>query len=563
MYCITRSFHIGQANFSVGPQGRTYHRRQGQLRFVLFWLFLLGLGVLLVCTVNEAGAGAGHGGGGPNAVSAPASANDRERASGGFGAVAISSFSGPCHPLANGAANPADHDPSCQPADPQQCPHPPTSGAVPAACLPVYEAALKAPPSPSIAGMACHPLPDGEANPYDPDPACQPADPGCVRISVGPPAPGCLPAYLYSLQQPPLKGTDCHPLPNREANPADPDPACRPADPAHCHRLPMNEIGPFAPACGFASVGPLPGLSSSPGTDQPTANTVSPPAVQTGNPFADGIWGGLEQMVADCWTQVLDWLGSFTFVLQTPGALSYEHWVVVAGYRWSLALLGGLTSLALVAAGYQLMIGVRREGSVAWAEQMWSLVLALVLAFFGLALVKQAVELCNLASRALLIIFGGSAAGTLGFQDLWSGIRTVTAPLAWILFAIVALIILLLLSITRLVQIALLDLLIALMPIWLLMMATPGLRPYGRLASTLLFEVLLCQVAQDATLAMGAALVAGIGHATATPISLLVGLAGCYLALRVPAILSRTVQAAQGSLPGLGEQVVALAALFL
>jgi hypothetical protein len=258
---------------------------------------------------------------------------------------------------------------------------------------------------------------------------------------------------------------------------------------------------------------------------------------------------------------VLDWFGSFTFVLQTPKALSYGHLVVETGYRWSLSLLGGLTSLALVVTGYRLMIGEQGASSVAWVEHLWGLVLVLVLACFGLALVGQVVELGNLASRGLLLIFGGSAAGTLGFQDVWSGIRTVTAPLAWILFAIITLVMLLLLSIVRLVQIALLDLLIALMPIWLLMMATPGLRPYGRLAGTLLVEVLLCQVAQDAVLAMGAALVAGFGHASATPISLLVGLAACYLALRVPALLSRAMHTAQAGLPGIGEQLTALVAL--
>lgn len=277
--------------------------------------------------------------------------------------------------------------------------------------------------------------------------------------------------------------------------------------------------------------------------------------------MSDNFWEGLEHLVADCWNQVLDWFGSFTFVLQTPKALSYGHLIVETSYRWSLSLLGGLTSLALVVTGYRLMIGGQGASSLAWVEHLWGLVLALVLAFFGLALVGQGVELCNLASRGLFLVFGGSAAGTLGFQDIWSGIRTVTAPLAWILFAIVALVTLLLLSIVRLVQIALLDLLIALMPLWLLMTATPGLRPYGRLAATLLVEVLLCQVAQDAVLAMGAALIGGFGHASATPISLLVGLAACYLALRVPALVSRAMHTAQAGLPGIGEQLTALVAL--
>ncbi|MBE3568048.1 MAG: hypothetical protein IMW90_20215 [Thermogemmatispora sp.] len=407
--------------------------------------------------------------------------------------------------------------------------------------------------------MACHPLPDGSANPYDADPACQPADPACVRVAVGPPAPGCFPAYQVALRNPPLSGTDCHPLPNGEANPADADPACRPADPAHCHRLPMTEVGPFAPACGFA--GPLPGLSPTSSPSQTRPGSLSAPPVNTGNFVSDNFWEGLEHLVADFWNQVLDWFGSFTFVLQTPKALSYGHLIVETSYRWSLSLLGGLTSLALVVAGYRLMIGGQGASSVAWVEHLWGLVLALVLAFFGLALVGQGVELCNLASRGLFLVFGGSAAGTLGFQDIWSGIRTVTAPLAWILFAIVALVMLLLLSIVRLVQIALLDLLIALMPLWLLMTATPGLRPYGRLAATLLVEVLLCQVVQDAVLAMGAALIGGFGHASATPISILVGLAACYLALRVPALVSRAMHTAQAGLPGIGEQLTALVAL--
>ncbi|WP_376794089.1 hypothetical protein [Thermogemmatispora sp.] len=251
-------------------------------------------------------------------------------------------------------------------------------------------------------------------------------------------------------------------------------------------------------------------------------------------------------------------------MFETPKSLTYGHFVVVAGYRLSLGMVSGLLTLALVLEGYRLL-RASVGGGGAWLSTstvLWDLLLALA-GGLSFPLLCQLIELSNQCAREFLFAFGSSSAGALGFTDLFSALRTITAPLAWIIFAVVALVVLLLLSLVRLVQIALLDVLLILLPVWALAWATPGLRPYGRLAATLLGELLLVQVLQDISLGMGAALIAGLGHATATPLSLLVGLAACYLAFRMPALLSRSVQAAQGSLPAVGEQLAVLLSLWL
>jgi hypothetical protein len=275
--------------------------------------------------------------------------------------------------------------------------------------------------------------------------------------------------------------------------------------------------------------------------------------------------------------QALDWFGGFTFMFETPKALSYGHFVVVQGYQWCLGLMGGLAALALVLHGYRLLRESVRGGTGGvwlWSGALWDLLIALSLALLGFPLLSQAIELSNQIARGILWVEAGSSAGALmPNPDVWgielavdsffSALRIITAPLAWIVFAVVALVVFLLLSLVRLVQLALLDLLLLLWPVWALAWATPGFRPYGLLATRLFIELLLIQILQDAAVGLGAALIGGFGHASATPLTLLVGLATCSLAFRMSSLVSRSVQEVQRALPGAGEQVATLLTFWL
>lgn len=425
------------------------------------------------------------------------------------------------------------------------------------ACLPRYRVALDRPPT---AGTDCHPLNDlGEANPYDVDPACQPADPAhCSRLrpeQEGPPNPACLPEYLVALSQPAAPGTDCHPLNSLgEANPADPDPACRPADPAHCTRLPRGVAGPPEPAC-------MPKIPLSQQRQQSSSSTSSTTSSDTSDSsnWVSGVlqelWQAFTGLLSGLWQQVMGWVSSFGFLYYTPPSLSYQHGVVISGWKWSLGMLDGLVVLALVLVGYRLIM--RRalgHTDASWADLLPRLALCLVLAHASLFLVAQGIDLTNSMVTELGFHLIGAALGTIHFDlhdplgTIASGYNLATAPFTVAIFLVVALVMGILISLQRLVFIAALDLDIVLMPLWIFALGLPETRSFGRLGAQMLFSLLLGQVLQVGTLELGAAFVASFGHVSLSPITLLVGLAALYLCFKIPTmLLSRAVSASVGS----------------
>jgi hypothetical protein len=141
-------------------------------------------------------------------------------------------------------------------------------------------------------------------------------------------------------------------------------------------------------------------------------------------------------------------------------------------------------------------------------------------------------------------VLGRLATAGAGNLLLPAGIVNVaTLPVYIVLAYLIALVMSILLAIQMLVRLALVDLLLILSPIWLLLLALPQTARFGRLGAQATAVTLMLQWVQDLTLVIGSALIAGFGRATASPISLLVGLATLYLAWRIPTLLSRPILA--------------------
>jgi hypothetical protein len=87
------------------------------------------------------------------------------------------------------------------------------------------------------------------------------------------------------------------------------------------------------------------------------------------------------------------------------------------------------------------------------------------------------------------------------------------------------------------VRVALLDVLIILAPIGLFCLALPQTQRWGRLWTMGFAATLFLQFLQVLVVAMGSALISSFGHASATPITLLIGCSALYLAFRLPGML--------------------------
>jgi hypothetical protein len=249
-----------------------------------------------------------------------------------------------------------------------------------------------------------------------------------------------------------------------------------------------------------------------------------------------GFWGAISQGIASVFHGFIDWATSFIPMFTTSPALTYNQGVVKNLWAWSLGVADAALALFLVIGGYNALLrhtlGANYHGVL---EFLPRLILAAIAANFSLNFIASFIELNN----ALCLGVQGALA-TAGAGDLslpWGILNIVTLPFYAASVYLIEGFISLLLVVQAVLRIALLDFLTILAPIWLLMLGLKQTERFGKLGATAFGATCFLQFLQSLAIGSGSALIAGFGHSSLTPITMLVGLGTVYLAFKIPGML--------------------------
>ena len=219
----------------------------------------------------------------------------------------------------------------------------------------------------------------------------------------------------------------------------------------------------------------------------------------------------------------------------TPKALTYGHPVVTILEGWVVLIANGMLGLFLMIGGYNYMFGVYRS----FRDLAPKLIVAAIAANLSLPIFGQFIEVSNTLCTGVL---GELVHVGVGNLSLPLGlINWVTAPEYFILVYLIDLIVSVLLIVQMLVRLAMLDFLLITAPLGLLCFALPQTQAWGRLWAQMFVTTLIVQFLQVLCIAMGSAFVASFGHASASPITILVGIAALFLAGKLPDMLLSNV----------------------
>ncbi|MEO6890588.1 MAG: hypothetical protein ABI456_14415 [Ktedonobacteraceae bacterium] len=219
--------------------------------------------------------------------------------------------------------------------------------------------------------------------------------------------------------------------------------------------------------------------------------------------------------------------------------------------------LTALTSILCVA-GYNVMrSGQRSSETIAALPEIG---IAMILSFFAIDFMSIFIQISNDLCGAI-----GQVATIAGFTNIFKTLFTVDIVTAGIVTFVLAALISateILLGVEMLMRIVLLDVFIAGSPIGILCFTLPQLRPIGILYLKGFFVVLFVQPIQILILGMAGALMSSVGSIT-TPLpqaimEFLLGIAACYLAIRVPFALGGwalrpALDATQATMHAVGE----------
>ena len=237
---------------------------------------------------------------------------------------------------------------------------------------------------------------------------------------------------------------------------------------------------------------------------------------------------------------ILDAAVSFGFMLRTPQGITYGQPVVMNLEKWMMVVTDSALGLFLVIGGYKYMFGEYRS----FREFLPKLIVAAIVANFGFPVLGQFIEVSNDVCGGILAALATAGIGNLTLP--LGLINWATAPEYLIIVYLIEFIGAILLSGQMLLRIAFLCMLLVTAPVGLFLCfgggyILPGAQHWGTLWAQAFIATLISQPIQLLCLGMGAALIGGFGHASISPVSILVGIASIYLAGQIPDLLLSSV----------------------
>jgi len=240
--------------------------------------------------------------------------------------------------------------------------------------------------------------------------------------------------------------------------------------------------------------------------------------------------------------ELVDWalgLGdsSLNFVTQTPAAGSYESATVRSLWDFSRAIVNVALAAIVMWGGFNVIVKQHIRSPYHEAmELLPRVILAALAANLTLELARVLIDLNNGFAAAV------GQVGLPGYEQA----TTTQEGIAPILMAITYGIVALLLVFQMLMRLALIDLLIVLAPVMMLLWVLPQTQGWTRWWTNLFPITVFQQAVQMVVLRLGAALMVELtpGSVTNALLTLLLGIAVCWLTLKVPSLLRGQVQQA-------------------
>ena len=246
--------------------------------------------------------------------------------------------------------------------------------------------------------------------------------------------------------------------------------------------------------------------------------------------------------------ELVDWalgLGdsSLNFVTQTPVAGSYESATVRSLWDFSRAIVNVALAAIVMWGGFNVIVKQHIRSPYHEAmELLPRVILAALAANLTLELARVLIDLNNGFAAAV------GQVGLPGYEQATTTQEGIAPVFMAITYGIVAL----LLVFQMLMRLALIDLLIVLAPVMMLLWVLPQTQGWTRWWTNLFPITIFQQAVQMVVLRLGAALMVELtpGSVSNALLTLLLGIAVCWLTLKVPSLLRGQVQHA-----GLGSVV--------
>lgn len=244
----------------------------------------------------------------------------------------------------------------------------------------------------------------------------------------------------------------------------------------------------------------------------------------------------------------IDWaLGfgdsSLNFVTRTPAAGSYESTTVRSLWDFSRAIVNVALAAIVMWGGFNVMVKEHTRSPYHEAmELLPRVILAALAANLSLELARVLIDLNNGFAAAV------GQVGLPGYDQASAAQEGVAFVFVAVTYAVVAL----LLVLQMLMRLALIDVLIVLSPVMMLLWVLPQTQGWTRWWTSLFPITVFQQAVQMVVLRLGAALMVELtpGSVSNALLTLLLGIAVCWLTLKVPSLLRGQVQHA-----GLGAVV--------
>lgn len=284
----------------------------------------------------------------------------------------------------------------------------------------------------------------------------------------------------------------------------------------------------------------------------PVGETGSDPAVGVPNPFdifssldprtwATAILDAVVELIAGSMIEAIrgfvDWasgLGdsSLNIITRTPAAGTYESTTVRALWDLSRGIANASLAVIVMWGGFNVIVKqhLMRSPYDGVMELLPRVLLAAIAANLSLELVRVLIDLNNALAGAV----GG--VGLPGYDQATASQSGMAMVMVAVTYAIVAL----LLTFQMLMRLALICLLIVVAPVMVVTWVLPQTQGWVRWWAHLLPITVMQQAVQVLVLRLGTALMVELtpGSTSNALLTLLLGIAVCYLTLRVPSMLS-------------------------
>jgi hypothetical protein len=241
----------------------------------------------------------------------------------------------------------------------------------------------------------------------------------------------------------------------------------------------------------------------------------------------------LNGVLKDFVDAIVRFIDDINFLTRTPENLSYNNDLVKQLQTAIQVLADGLLGVAVMVAGYNVMLQPYMGSSASGARE------ALPRLLLGAILINTAAWWCRLAidaDNAMCDVFGAPTVS----DAVSTMLRILLDPthLSGLLMLLVAVIMGLLLLIQQLMRLALVDVLVILAPLAALVWILPQSQSWGRLWMRLFVGTVFAQALQVLTLRLGFNLATGLPPLSAAGLlQPLLGIAALALALKIPGLV--------------------------